>query len=573
MPRTNCKAHMEFVDTTAAADGTASSRDNAVLGNLELLKEEASYPSYAIADLNQFLLDGSRTVLGSESRLPFVSDGVSGADCTFAAPPTLTVSFTENHTSAGLTLRFVGDHPAEVRVTWYDLERVKFIRKTFQPDGMVYFCRHQVENYGNVVIEFTRTRLPGQRVQLAHVKYGMEMEWSGNEIQSASITEEVDPTSATLPVSKAEVSILDTANEFGLDNHSGLWKSIQKRQGVTITEELSDGDVPCGTLYVDGWKVEKNVVSFSLIDAFGLLDKTKFYDGEVYQGCPAGSILSAIMKSAGVEDYAVSGEVEGTLLSGHIPICTHREALQQVAFACGAVADCSRQGGIRVYVPSRQVGSTISTDRKFLGTTIELDQYVSGVSVAYVNYVPCAEAEEAYCDTLPQGVSTIEFSEPYVPSSITATAGDVVGVGANFVKVSMEEAGTCTITGRRYEGRKVTHTARVAAVEAGEEENVISFDGGTLFNGERVKEVAERLLSFYQLRQVVKVRYLLGTERIGQWVNVVDTRGSVATTCIIQQTVDLSGGFIATATCRGYSKVSTDHAYAGEIHAGERGII
>lgn len=573
MPYTNCKAHMEFIDTTAVADGVASSQDNAEMGKLELLKQEKSYPSYAIPDLNRFLLDGSREVLNAESSLSFVSDMVSGGDCIFAVAPVLTVAFTTVHTSAGITLNFVDDYPTEVRITWYDLESVKWIKKTFYPDGLKYFCRHQVENYGRVVIEFIKTRLPGQRVQLAYVKYGAEIKWSGSSIKSASITEEVDVTSATIPVNKAEISILDEANEFELANHSGVWKSIQKRQSVTITEELSDQDVVCGTLYIDTWKMDKNIVSFSLIDLIGLLDKTKFYNGEVYNDCPAGSIIDAIMESARVEDYTISEEVAEMLLSGHIPVCTHREALQQVVFACGAVADCSRQGGISIYIPGRQINSIIGTNRKFMGTTIELDEYVSGVAITYANYIPASETEEIYSGTLPDGISVIEFTDPYMSSSITVTVGTIADVGANFVKVFMAAPGACTISGRRYESRKITYTAKVDVVEAGKEENTISFEGCTLFNGERVKEAAERLLNYYQMRQIVKIRYLIGTEKTGDWVNIMDAKGSMATTGIAQQTIDLAGGFIATATCRGYSKIVTDGNYAGEFYAGERGII
>lgn len=573
MPYTNCKAHMEFIDTTAVADGVASSQDNAEIGSLELLKQEKSYPAYAIPDLNRFLLDGSREVLDAESRLPFVSDMVSGGDCFFAVAPVLTVTFTTVHTSAGITLNFVDDYPTEIRITWYDLESVKWIKRTFYPDGLKFFCRHQVENYGRVVIEFIKTRLPGQRVQLTFMKYGSEIQWSGSDIHSASITEEVDVTGATIPVNKAEISILDEANEFELANHSGVWKSIQKRQIVTITEEMSDQDVVCGTLYIDTWKIDKNIVSFSLIDLIGLLDKTKFYKGEVYNDCPAGSIIDSIMESARVEDYSISEEVAEMLLSGHIPVCTHRDALQQVVFACGAVADCSRQGGISIYIPNRQINSIIGTNRKFMGTTIELDEYVSGVALTYANYIPASETEDIYSDTLPEGISMIEFTDPYMSSSITVTAGTITDVGANFVKVSMAASGACTISGRRYESRKITYTAKVDIVEAGEEENTLSFEGCTLFNGERVKEAAGRLLDYYQMRQIVKIRYLIGTEKTGDWVNIMDVKGSMATTGISQQTIDLAGGFIATATCRGYSKIVTERNYAGEFYTGERGII
>lgn len=573
MPYTNCRAHMEFIDTTAVEDSTLSSQDNAAMGHLELLKQKEQYPPYGIPDLNSFLLDGSREILNRLSSLPFISAGASGSDCIFPDAPKLEVLFKTPHTSAGITLNFADDYPAEVRITWYDLSGPKLIGKTFYPDRINFFCRNQVDNYGKVVIEFIRTRLPGQRVKLSYIKYGVELDWHGNNLQSASITEEVDITSATIPINRAEIAVFDETDDFELTNHNGIWKSIQKRQCISITEETEGTEVLCGRFYVETWKSEKNVISFSLIDLIGLLDKTKFYGGEIYNNRPAGTIISAIMESAGVEDYTVSDDVKEILLSGHIPICTHREALQQVAFACGAVADCGRQGGINIFIPDRKIKSVIGTSRKFMGTSIELDAYVSGVSVAYTAYSPEQEDSEIYDDILPEGISLLEFSDPYIPSSIRTTAGTIAEAGTNFVKVSMTAAGHCTISGRKYEGRKLIHTARVDIIEAGETENVISFEGCTLFNKEQVKKTAEQLLDYYQMRKVVKMRYLLAEEKPGDWENIMDAKGGMATTQITQQTIDLTGGFIATATCRGYSKVNVQYEYTGEFYAGERGAV
>ncbi|MCM1192028.1 MAG: hypothetical protein NC123_16795 [Butyrivibrio sp.] len=573
MPYTNCKAHMEFVDTTAVEDSAASSQSNADMGHLELLKQEESYPSYAIPDFNSFLLDGNRKILSRDSSLPFISCGVSDGECVFTDTPKVEVIFKSPHTSAGITLKFADDYPVEIRITWYDLSGPKLIGKTFYPDRLNFFCRNQVDNYGKVTVEFTKSRLPGQRVKLTYIKYGVELDWGGDNLQSASVTEEVDITSAVIPINKAEISIIDESDDFEISNHNGIWKSIQKRQCISIMEETENKEVPCGRFYIETWKSEKNIISFSLIDMIGLLDKTKFYGGEIYNGCPAGEIISAIMKSAGVEDYTVAGNVWEVLLSGHIPICTHREALQQVAFACGAIVDCGRQGGINIYIPDRKIKSIIGTGRKFMGTSVELDAYVSGVSITYTVYSPAQEDSEIYNDTLPEGISLIEFSEPYMLSGIRTTAGTILEAGTNFIKVLMATTGACTISGRKYESKKLTYTEKVDIIEAGETENVVSFEGCTLFNSEQVKKIAGQLLDYYQMRKVVKIRYLIVEEKTGDWENIMDTRGGMAITQITQQTIDLTGGFIATATCRGYSKVNTQYDYTGEFYAGERGAV
>lgn len=570
MPRTSCKVHMEFIDTTAVADSNLSTDDDAGIGNLELVKDKAEYLSYALIDKNNFVLDGSKSVLEEDAQIPFISE-VSADDRTFENNPVITIDFSKNHTSAGITLCFVDDYPVEIKVTWYDLNGVRIITSTYYPDSLCFFCKKQIENYGKLRIEFIRTRLPGQRVKLAYIQYGTSIEWTGGNIQSVSLTEEVDVTSATIPINTADIAILDYDNDFDLSNQNGTWKSIQKKQPLTIVESVDDNEVTCGTLYLDKWKSNSNIVQFSLIDKVGLMDKTKFYDGRIYDAEEAGAIIADIMISAGIDDYSVSDEVASILLTGHIAICSHREALQQVVFACGAVADSTRTGGIKIYMPDRSAGSTVGTDRKFMGTTIEIDDYVSGVAITYNQYSLAAEREEIYKDTLPAGETRLEFTDPF--TGIEITGGTLVKTSANYAVVHMDTEGECTVTGCRYEKVEVIYTASVKMLEAGEEPNIISYGGCTLLNITRAKEVAERILNYYQLRQIVNMRYLLNEERVGEWIHIRDGKNSMAVTGIISQTIDLTGGFIATAKCRGYSRVVTNYAYAGEIFAGERGLI
>ena len=69
------------------------------------------------------------------------------------------------------------------------------------------------------------------------------------------------------------------------------------------------------------------------------------------------------------------------------------------------------------------------------------------------------------------------------------------------------------------------------------------------------------------------MKYLEQREQVGNWINIESMTGSISTTLIESQSVDLTGGYIATAKCRGYSTLVTDLAYTGEFYAGERGLI
>ena len=166
----------------------------------------------------------------------------------FRKNPRITITFRAQHSSAGITLYFADEHPAEeLTITRYTLSGSKLDQKTFYPDNLVYACVHQVANYGKVVIEFVRTRLPKRYIKLRYILYGRYIEWTGDVIKTAKIHEEINEISTTLSINTASISILDAKNDFDISNENGSWRSVQKTQEVTFTENKDGVDISVGT--------------------------------------------------------------------------------------------------------------------------------------------------------------------------------------------------------------------------------------------------------------------------------------------------------------------------------------
>ena len=65
------------------------------------------------------------------------------------------------------------------------------------------------------------------------------------------------------------------------------------------------------------------------------------------------------------------------------------------------------------------------------------------------------------------------------------------------------------------------------------------------------------------------MHYILDDEQVGNWCNIKDINQRVSTTLIESQTIDLTGGFLANAKCRGYSIVVSENYYTGtELYTG-----
>lgn len=572
---TYCKVEMKFTDVTALSDAEVSTEDNQSIGNVSNFKEQIAQADYGTLELNQFVLDASKRLLDEPEDIAFWNENLSKKDCSFEVNPKVSIHFTKQHSSSGLTFYFEDTYPAEMQVIWYTLDGIKLDAKTFYPDSLIFVCKHQVQNYGKIEIEFIRTTFPETYIKLQYILYGRYIVWDRDMIQTATVQEDIDLTSATLSINEADVSIVDVNNDFDVGNENGAWKSVQKNQEVTLSEYKDESVRPMGTFYINDFSFSGNISKFELVDSIGLMDKYTFYDGRIYENERAESILKTIFAAAGITKYVIAKEVGDVRLSGFLGIQKCREALQRVCFACGAVADDSRSDTIRVFYPDRYVSSEVGTNRKFNGgTIISLDEYVSGVSVEYTKYTLEQSASEIYKDVLPVGETKITFSDPYQPESIAVSVGEVLEVKTNYLIIDMANAGQCTITGRKYAGSTFSYQKNVERIEAGEVENIKSFTGSTLYSADLMQEHAERLLNYYALRKKVSMRYLVDLEQAGKWVNIHSMFGNIATSLVESQSIDLTGGFIGTATCRGYSALITDLYYAGqELYAGEDVII
>lgn len=569
--RTYCRAEMKFIDVTALADAAVTTDDNQSIGSVGLFADQTKQSDYGTFELNQFILDGSKSVLlDNPNDIAFWSDVLSKDGCTFETNPKITITFKEQHTSAAITLYFEDEPPAELKITWYTIAGTKLVTETFYPDSLIYVCNTQVQNYGKIEIEFVKTTFPQRYIKLQYILYGKYIVWDKDMIQTAKVQEDIDVTSASLSINEADISIVDMNNDFDAENENGAWNSVQKTQEVTLSEFNNGNMIPMGAFFIDDFSFSKNIAKFKLVDVVGLLDKYTFYEGQVYNNVRAGVILNAIFATAGIKKYVIDEEVGNTLLSGYLAIQTCRKALQQVCFACGAVADDSRSDTIKVYKPDRYVKSTVGTDRKFNGNTkVSLEKYISGVNIEMKNYALEEKNSDIYKKTLPAGDTKITFSSPYLPSSITASVGTLKEVKTNYLIINMPDAGQCQITGIKYANTTFSYEKHVDKIESGETENIKKYSGCTIYNADILPDIADYLLGYHALRKKVGMKYLVDLEQVGNWANINSIGGKTSTTLIESQTLDLTGGFIATATCRGYSVVVTENYFAGvELYTG-----
>lgn len=569
---------LDLIDVTAKDDSAPATTDIQPFTDTEQLKrDELNVPDYATLEDNFFLLDGSKALfpdVPSGMDFGYWSQSMSGPDGTFEHPPTLEISFAEQHTSAGLTLHFLPDIPDLVNIQWCTLGGVLIISKDFQPDSVDYFCDCPVENFGKLVITFQRTAKPYRYIKLRAIDYGTFLTYTDDDVVETKITEEVDLISNTLSINMANFTLHSPKDDFNLMNPQGVFKLFQQGQKVHIRHFLDSGPVEMGTFRLATWQsADASTGRFTANDSVGELDKTDFKLGRVYVNEPAGNIIDAIMASAGWTDYEVESAIRNTPISGWLAISSHRTALQQVAFAAGAIVDDSRGSTIRIYSQPPTYNHLIPRSRKFSGGSVNLLSYISDVSLTAHNYVLKTESEQIFKGILAAGQHEIRFDSACAELEITG--GTIIEQHPNYVIISVDIAGEVIITGKKYEDHPITYLRAAEKLPAGATRNTIKFEGATLISTTNAPAIAQRLYEYYQLRYQTNVSFILNRERAGEKIALQRTDGNGYTMDTIEKMdIDLTGGFVANATLIGNGVDIVLAYYSGELYAGlDMGVL
>lgn len=467
-----------------AADDAAMSTEGAEkISSPDLLPYgSGNDKKYAVLEKNSWFLDGSRS-LYDDGAVSFWSAALSDADCAFDAPPTVTATFDEKYSSMGIYLRFGEfNYCTEVVVRWYSGNTL-LSEMTFYPNGANYFCENAVEAYNKVEIIFKKTNLPYWRARLDAVMFGIVREYVRSDLRRVAVTQEINLISREMAQ-----NVLD----WSLSDKRGIDYMFQRRQAVSAF----DGSTLIGTFYIStSDRKSAGLYDISCVDAIGVLDESTFPDS-IYAGKNALELATEICEGFTVEmDAALRNKSVKGILQGK----TRRQALQQLCFAIGAVADTSGTAGIKIFVPPTSGSTEIKEDRARTGGSLSTSAIVTAVKLTAHSYA-------------------------------TSGVGDSV-----------------MINGTTYYDTKTVVTIANPNATAADKANVVDISDATLVSPNNVNEIAQRVFDFYMRRYTQRLKFRLEGESVGDFVSTVTPWGDTMTGNLTKATIVLSGIAVADA--------------------------
>ena len=324
---------------------------------------------------------------------------------------------------------------------------------------------------------------------------------------------------------------------------------MQKKQQLIVSGNNGDTSINFGSFYVDEMESKSDkMLSLSAVDGVGLMDNTTFMGG-LYSNYPVGDLVEDIMNSAGF-GYTLDSLLAQKAVTGYIPICTSREALQNVVFAIGGFVNTSRSGTVNIKsLPNLQNNSsvTITKDRKFTGTTVKLRSLVTGVDINYHEYSLKSTKEDIVTTNVSIGDNIITFSEPV--ANVSVNLGTLKESGTNYCIVSSTAAGECKVSGYKYEDSTKTESVR-SEIPAGEKESITTVDC-TLIETNGVSSMTQRLLNISQNRIEQDLSMILESEKSGDLVNIETDYETYRGAVVESLDMDLTGGFVTKAVVIG----------------------
>lgn len=479
---------INYIDAPEGAQEamTASGENGNVIADDELIVSGARDVAYATLEPGVWRLDGTRRLLSETSEVGWWSCERSGEDGRFEVPPVITLKLPVPYSSTGFTFTFSPSTDQwcnEIHVSWYNGQNL-IIEKTYYPNEANWILNETVESFDQVKFQLMATNCPGHYAKIQRIEIGRTILFGTGELTSVRLVNEADPSLCVLTADTMDFHIVDSQERELIP---------QENQRVEL---IKNGTLHAVQYIVSSTRDGKNQYKVSCQSAIGLLEDS--FLGGMFEDAPLEEVVAKIL---GNWPFEIHPHFNGITVTGYLPVCTQREALQQLAFAVGAIISTKGDAKIRFLPVPAVTTAKFTPSEIFLGGSVKTSPRVAKVQVTSHAYVAADTEQILVQDETINGENVlITFDAPH--HSYTIIGGEITDSDVNWVTITAD--GKVTIKGKDFTHNTVVHTKRNPAAVAKEQSNYIPVSEVTLINSSNVAAALNRLFSVYQLRQVTE---------------------------------------------------------------------
>lgn len=457
-------------------------------------------------------LDGTRKLLpDAPAEMGWWSAKLSGADGSFAQPPTFVMTFPRRYTATGLTVTFwpsLGQWCSRVQILWYRGDAL-LEQLLAYPDTPEWILTHRVENFDRVELRLLETNLPFQYAKIGQLQIGRVFAFRGDELIEVNMLNEIDPSLCALSV---DTMTVDIRNRRGYPLHPQRDQTIQLyRDGVQLAAHY----------ITEAIRQSRSNYRIRCQSAIGRLEDR--FLGGFYTECPLQTLLQAVL---GEFPFRIDSAFSGATVTGYLPVCTRRQALQQIAFAIGAVVTTRGDGTVQLLPPSDADSGNFAADSIFAGAKLKQKAAVAAVELHTHRYLSGDEEKVILKETEIYGEELfLVFSEPYFSYHIQG--GKIIDCDVNWIRLTGN--GMVGLTGKKFRHIESVKTKKNPAATAAEKGNVVTVDNATLIHSGNADEALERLYRYHTMQSVLTQDVVVRGQMAGQCVESLNPWGGTVT--------------------------------------------
>jgi hypothetical protein len=356
------KVSFEILDVTAYDDVVVTASTESGISRLEQTtnKNREMSQKYGTFEDDYWQLDGSFVLPPHEnegdSELGWWSGNLSGSDRIYVTRPYLTFSFTEPHSSIGLTVTFdkkTNEYASSFRIEAYDQAGGLIVTELISGNtSPVFYYNRPLDNYTRIVITIISWGKPYRRARITEVDFGSVQEYTGDKLINLKVVEEMDLLASTVPSNQMTFELDNSDQYFNILNPDGVYRFIVPNQemraeiGLLIGEQKYEW-IPLGKYYLSDWKVEEGAMTstFTGHDLFTQLDLIDIQPATVTNLYTlAQNVFS--QANIGAEGYVLDDSLKDFPTTGFKDTTKARVALQLIAIAGKCVVRQDRYGKI-----------------------------------------------------------------------------------------------------------------------------------------------------------------------------------------------------------------------------------
>lgn len=356
---------------------------------------------------------------------------------------------------------------------------------------------------------------------------------SDDELRDIKIVREIDPLSINL--------IINTCDFVYQPKEDYL---LAAQQHIDVYYD----DILHGRFYIDTTaRVGESVWNIKSYDAIGLLGDYK-YMGNMFNRrfeslnkpwvdsfenrvMPIHEIIAEIIETAasGEINYTISSEIPNEKMYGYIPICSCREALAQICFSLGAVADTSQTTGINIYPLMPTVSQAVGQNRIARDIRVNELEKVSEIKLIIDDYYNSGHPKNEKTYNKVCKDEKIEFSPPRYDMRFEYSKDEGNGklngefstdpdtgkilASANYAVINISDKNT-TFESTEYELRHTSHIKKLSDSVG----KTVELSKYIFVSENNVEAILTRCADYYskKLKLTVKIYESGGRLRYGQ---------------------------------------------------------